>query len=548
MKKVYLIPLTLVGLCSITSCGPKASGDPRVVDVFMNEGNTLSGAKKDSIWQEIEKKTNTTINISGATHGSDYYSNLNLQLNNPKSFKYDIVFSVPSNNDAHYQSHIDDDLYWNIDELLAMKPGQYPNIEKIIHSEKYKNITYGEKYHTLVPFATSNSGWTIYYRSDWLINIGYVNPDGSAKVPTTMSEFQDVLEKFTNGNPDKDPSHATYGLSPAGSFFYWSPLYHAFGVTPDYDLDSNDNVTYMYTQAEFRNFLTWAHDMYSKGYIDPNFSANVPNDGDREKFYNGDVGVLITNGENHVSWIAPGTEQIQGKNKIICGPAPIGDSKVGKEGAGGFSDWGGWWGGYSIFKRRTGSSSYDTASAFAALDVLEYLNSQEGGLTRTYGIKDTHWEYGQKNKIVPLYEARNDEPDKTFTRIKQENGSYKLSGLYRMGNGWGNRINWVDDTTFETVITSENVDFDYKELFKQTVDNCKTVGSRLTNFTNYASGYDEKMNLFEDELDTYANAVVRGIPGTRSWEDEITRLNSTFYWGDIQTMIKEQAKKAGIID
>lgn len=547
MKKSYLYPVVLAGLIALTSCGGGGEKDPRTVKVFMNEGNTLNGAKKDSVWLQIEKDTQTTIEINGATHGSDYYSNLNLQLNNPKNFKYDIVFSVPSNNDSHYQSHVDSNLYWNIDELLAAKPDKYKNIERIIHSDQYKNIMFGEKYHTIVPYATSKSGWTIYYRSDWLINIGYVNDDGSARVPTTMSEFEDVLKKFTENDPDKDPTHTTYGLSPAGSFFYWSPLYHAFGVTPDYDLDSNDNVTYMYTQPEFKNFLSWAHDMFAKGYIDPNFSSNVPNDGDREKFYNGDVGVLITNGENHVSWIVPGVEQIQGKDKIVVGPAPLGDTNIGKNGVGGFSDWGGWWGGYSIFKRQTGNG-YDTESAYAALDILDYLYSQDGGLTREYGIKGTHWDYNSKNEIIPLYEGRNDEPDKTFTKIKQQDGYYKLSGLYRMGNNWGNRINWKDDTHFETIITNENVDYDCKKLFDDTVKTNFTVSSRLTNFTNYASGFDQKMNLFEDELDTYANAVVRGTSGTRSWEEEMERLNTTFYWGDIKTMIKEQAKKAGIID
>lgn len=558
-KKIIVGALfTLLSVTTLAGCGGGggSSGDPRTIKAWINTGNEFDGAHKDSIWQKIEEETNVTLNLTGGTHGTSYYQALNPTLASMRC-DLDIVFSVPSNANAAYENLIDQDIYWNIEELLAAKPGEYPNIEKILRSDVYKNISYGDNYHSLIPYVTSRSGWTIYYRSDWLINIGYYTEDGHgnkiARTPVTISEFADVMKKFTENDPDKNGKNDTYALSPAGNYFYLNPLYHAFGVTPDYDFDSENNASYMYTTPEFRDFLKWINEMFNRGYIDPEFAANAANTTDRDKFYQGNVGILITNGENHVEWVVPGVEKGQGKKNIVTvGPAPTGDSILGKEGCGGFSDWGGWWGGYSIYKHRNGRN-LDYDKAYACLDLLDFLYSEEGGLLRTYGIEGTHWQY-EGDEIVPIISGRVDEKDKTFTAVEDENGYKQLTGTYRMGTAWGNRVIWNNDNTFEAEITDANIPYSNKDLFNATVETNNVVTSKLVNFTGFASGFTIKMNQFEREMDKYAVSVTTQSRDLNNldnfsdgWEAELNKLNSQYNWAEIQAMIEERAAAAGVI-
>lgn len=568
-KLLLLLPFMLLTACSPTNSEPTSTPSTPVtpnvpwwedVDTTLNEserptvkawianGNEFDGTKKDSVWQKMEQSSGVNMAITGANVQNNYYTSLNPLLTS-RNCDLDIVFSVPSDPNCAYETAINQDIYWNIEELLVSKPNRYPHIEKIIRSDVYKNIAYGDNIHSIIPYLTSRSGWAIYYRSDWLIDVGYyteVEGEKVAKTPVTIEEFEEVMRLFTLNDPDKNGQNDTYALSPAGDFFFQNPLYHAFGVTPDYDLDENNEVTYMYTQEEFRDYLSWANEMFNNGYIDPQFSANAKNVQDREKFYKGDVGILITNGENHVDFILSGVEKNSGvKNAVTIGKAPVGTKNLGKEGVGGFSDWGGWWGGYSIYKHYNGSTP-DYNRAYNALQLLDYLYSPTGGLTRMYGIENVHWEYDENNEIKPIIEARIDERDKTFNAVNDENGIARLTGSYRMGTAWGNRAIWNGDN-FETEVTSVNIPASYKEIFEKTVEMNNVVSSKLVNFTKFAKGFSSKMNLFEKEMDRYATEVMRSNPLNINWEAELNRLNSNYSWSQIKQMIKEQATISGII-
>ena len=180
--------------------------------------------------------------------------------------------------------------------------------------------------------------------------------------------------------------------------------------------------------------------------------------------------------------------------------------------------------------------------------MLDYLYSEEGGLTRTYGIKDTHWEYDSEGNIVPILPARIDERDKTFTAVDDENGNAKLTGTYRMGTAWGNRVIWENNrTTFSPEITATNIPFEHRDLFNQTVELNNVVSSRLVNFTRFAEGFNTKMNLFEKEMDRYATEIATMKTFNDKWEEELNKLNSNYSWNLIQQMIEDEARNAGVI-
>ncbi len=548
MNKKTLFALSLACLAPLTlaSCGDNTSNEPSdgtvTLDMFVNGGNSFDGVKKDSIWQKIEADTGVKMAIRGATHNSDYYTTLNPMINTGSI--PDVIFAVPHDAGNSYNNWVNQDIIWNIDELLAEKPGEYPYIEAILKGDQFKNLTFGNHAHTLLPYLTSESGWGIYYRSDWLINIGYyTEKDGEkiAKTPETIEEFQDVLMKFTKNDPDGNGKDDTYGISPFGKAFYMNPLYHAFGVTPDYDLDVNNKGQYMLLTNEYKNFLSWAQKMYSNGYIDPQFAVNN-NTQDRDKFYDGNVGVLITNAEMHVSWIANSFENANGKGKLVLGKAPTGTKNLGVEGKGGFSSWGGYWGGFSISKF--------CKNPHAAMKLFDYLYSPEGSKLRSYGLKDYHYSVNENDEYIPNIEHRNEEPTGTFYQTKDTEGDSVPTGYYEMGVGvFGSDIDWKEDMSFKVRRDPYALDANHKELIEEGLENNQVVRSRLFNVTGYYSSYTSKMKKVEDASNIYAiNAIMGKKNLTSDWDALLNQVNqSTYDYKNIQKMIEELAVEAGII-
>ncbi len=517
MKKIILYLLSLIILVSCFSgCFNKennGNGDNVSLRFFINGGGTFEGKEKDSIWKKIEEKTGVTLKIYGANHDSDYYTVLNPKINTG-DFP-DLFFCVPNNMSGTYQDWADqkNGVLYNIDTLLNEKPGEYPYVERILKSEQYKNIMF-DNAHTLIPVFASNNSWGIYYRTDWLINVGYVNEDGTAKTPTTMDEFQEVLKLFTENDPDGNEQDDTWGISPSSEPVGWNPIYSAFGVTPDYDI-YNGEVKHMYTTEEFKNFLTWANQMYKKGYIYPQFNANTTNQ-PRDHFVDGKVGVLITNAEQHVTWIMNPFESKNGVGKVIFGVPPMGTETVGKAGCQGFSDWGAWWGGFSI--------PLACKDPHAVLRVINYLYSPEGNMLRTYGIEGVHYTVSETGEITLNVEARSEEPSESFMMSKDANGRQKPLGKYKLGSSFGEMIDW---STFDTdgkigvTIDSKMLDLQYYELIDEAISKNISVASSLGNVTAWSSSIKSQTARIEETAISFVN---NAILGSKNLTDDWTQM------------------------
>ena len=539
-RKGVLLTVTLL---SLASCGGGEGGKQDehgrdVLRIFMNGGQEYDGIKKDAVWQEIEEKSGVSLQIEGANHNSDYYSVLNPMINTGDV--PDVIFAVPNAAGNAYNNWVTQDVVWNIDELLAEEPGAYPYLEKILKSDQFKNLTFGDGAHTLIPYFTSNSGWGIYYRADWLIATGHVNEDGTAKVPETIEEFQEVLKDFTEKDPDGNGKNDTFGLSPSNDAFFQNPLYHAFGVKPDYELLEDGTPTYMFINPKFKNYLNWMRSMISAGYVDKQFPTNS-NYQDRNKFYDGQVGILITNAEAHVTYIADNLYRANPKAKIVFGKAPIGTKNLGEEGAGGFSDWGGYWGGYSISK--------DCAHPEAALRLFNYLYSPEGSKTRCYGLKGTHWDYDSEGNVVPNLDNRSAEMGDIFNGSKID-GVFQPTGYYKMGASFSNDVDWDETSTnFQVRIDPNALDKNYADLIQEALDKNTLCRSNLTNITGFYPSFRSKMKKVEDASEQYAiQAMVnQGTSVDDYYSQLLERIEqSTYGWSSIQAMIKEVAAAAGI--
>lgn len=525
-----------------------AAGDRPELKLFLTNGNWYEGAEKDSVWKAIEDAANVTFSVTGMENNDDYYTTLSPRLNSATDIP-DVFFSVPGNTGGAYATWANEKtgILYDWTELLAGHEEEYPYLAKIFSSDQYKNVMF-EGRHTLLPYPSEACGWNIYYRGDWLVKIGYYEENASGekvpRVPVTMDEFEDVLMKFSDPQYELNPQGKTYGMSPQGDAFVNHPLYHAFGVPTDYDLDENDKAEYMYLTDEYKEYLAWFRKCYDNGWIDPQFYTNDES-GSRKAFEEGRSGILITNGGNAVMWTAKPMEDVWGKGTCVVGPPPVGTATLGKENAGGWSNWGGMWGGYSI--------TLACEDTDAVLRLFNYLYSPEGSMTRCYGIEGTHWDWNEeKAGIVANLENRAKEPENAFSTATGADGREDLYGEYMLSRILaGGTINWdvFDETGSITLYTDyTSINPEYAGLMEQGASyNSMLDTSRLVNFGVLSESLQKKSTQINDITNTYSIQAMAGQKNLDSDWDAMKAECETAGINEIYTAYEEAAKQYGII-
>ncbi|NUU76780.1 extracellular solute-binding protein [Paenibacillus xylanilyticus] len=130
-------------------------------------------------------------------------------------------------------------------------------------------------------------------RKDWLDQY-------NLEVPKTMDELTHALEIFKENDPagnGKTIPLSVYGAdatSSPGPFGGVSPIGFAFGVPLTWKLDNNQPVRDFQT-PEFKSFLDWMRDAWSKGLIDKDAPVLKNQQQARSKFQAGVVGVYAGN-------------------------------------------------------------------------------------------------------------------------------------------------------------------------------------------------------------------------------------------------------------
>ncbi len=549
MKRFFAIVLAaLMALCG-AACGKEEDTDASgrdILRIFIINGNYLEGAKKDSAWELIEEKTSTSLRIEGAVNNADYYTRLSPMLNSGKNMP-DVFFSVPSGTDNAYFNWADQKtgILYNIDELLLGRESEFPYLSAVLYSDKYGNIKY-DGAHTLIPAPSGNSGWAIYYRGDWLIKIGYYTEDESgnkiARPPQTIEEFEDVCRKFATMDPDGNGKNDTWAMAPQNSMHCLNPLYHAFGTPTDWDINAQGEVSFMYADEHFKDFLGWYAGLYEDGVIYPQcYTLNEA--GERKMFEEGKTGIVITNGGEACLWVAKPCEEVFGYGTVVCGPAPVGTANLGQEGSGGFSDWGGWWGGFSITKA--------CSNPDAALRLFDYLLSPEGGMTMNYGIEGVHYDM-EDGEVVANIENRQKEPEGTFKTVNDLDGNAVLQGRHRFsGILGGYPVDWdyFDETgIFRCFSDNASLDIRYASLMDVQDELRKEHTTNLLNFTDIPTVIIRKQLIIQDKLSTYAlNAFTGRKNLTSDWEAVLAECDSQGMQ-EVKASLKEAAEAAGILD
>lgn len=545
---MFLSVAVLTGVALSVGCN-KNSGNNDELRFFLAYGDYVSDVNKDSVWLELENKTGVTFSVEGHAHDANYYSKLTPMINSQDI--PDLVFAVPDDSAGAYEQYVAQNCFYDIDDLLAERPDDYPYLRAVMNSEQYKNIYYldgsGNKVRTLIPKLGEHSGWGIYYRKDWLEEIGFVDQQGNVKTPVTIEEFAYVVSEFSGkGTYSFNQSKTTYGFTAGinSDIIYLTPLMHAFGVEYGFSLDDDNEVTWMYEQEEINDFITWFKSLVDAGYIDKQINTVTDEDA-REKFVTGYAGILITNTGTTTATISSNL-YAQSGGTIMFGNAPVGTADVGVEGVGGFSDFGGYWGGFSI--GITCTRPHDV------LKFLDYVYSPEGGMLCAYGIEGVHYTI-EDGRVVANTDNRESEPypSRFYLSTNKEGDSYE-TGYYRMGMMLApSPIDW--ETYAETgelvlIFDSYAQDAENVDLLEQAYEkNSPLAVSDLLNMTLCLNSMDNiYINKIKDVTSAYVLNNIIGSKDAMTYQQMLNTINGESYqWYSLQQKIKNRAVECGIL-
>ncbi|MBR0465160.1 MAG: extracellular solute-binding protein [Clostridia bacterium] len=121
----------------------------------------------------------------------------------------------------------------------------------------------------VMPLRPSHFG-AAFINKTWLDNL-------NLEMPTTIDEFTDVMRHFKNDDPngngeaDEIPMYAyVYNNN-----FGFRTLMGSFGITDSIDsdlaYDNDGNMVYVPATENYKNYISWMHDLYSEGLIYSDF-------------------------------------------------------------------------------------------------------------------------------------------------------------------------------------------------------------------------------------------------------------------------------------
>ncbi len=254
-KKVLAGTLAAGMVLGLTACG---GSDVKSITISLPTfyiDHVEQNDQYDRLVKEIADYTGMEVTWEWALGNDAYYGEEGLGL---KLSTGNVADVLVVGTDAAFFEVAEDGLFWDLKPYLK----DYDNLatipEATLAAASYNGKLYG------IPRSRTLARHAFGYRVDWLNNLGL-------SVPTTWDEFKNVLDKFTNNDPDKNGQNDTVGLYLDSWTGAWNIMWTWLGVPNVWGIDTNGDLVHYTQTPEYKNALAEFRDLYSRGLINQDF-------------------------------------------------------------------------------------------------------------------------------------------------------------------------------------------------------------------------------------------------------------------------------------
>lgn len=413
---------------SAASVTQEVKKEPVELTLMSFDVDKVAQSEDAPLYKQLKEKLNIKIKIISSPW-NNYTDKLNVAMASGST--PDIFSTEGISNQTQYKSWIKEGFLLPLSDAAV----NYPNLSKQIKKFEAFNVIGGGKLYGLPISAYLNiensvyNDHSIFIRKDWLDNLGL-------SVPATIDEFYNVAKAFTTQDPDKNGKNDTYGYTSASDGIWWHyPIFNAFGTSFDKYKKVDGKWVPELLQDETKQTVAFLKKLYDEKIMDPEFMINT---GDKkiEKFVSGKAGIMFHNGSQQYTFIYD-------KFKAAY---PDKDPKAlftyagvlqGKDSSKRLDGWPNFW----MFTCISNQASDEKKTK--ALELLDYLASDEGMTLMRWGIEGEHYKK-EGDKFVNLI-VKNDKGNQQA--IIDIDGTARLKNL----------ITWDNDFVSESTPNREDI-------------------------------------------------------------------------------------------
>lgn len=377
---------------------------------FTMPSQTVSSWRESPFHTGLAEASGVDIEWEFPLEGTDSAQAFNLMMSD-KNLPDIICYGL--RNDA--QSYIDDDIIYDLTDMLQEKAPNYwkflqenPDFDKAMKTDEGRYYGFGFYRDPRQPATFIGP----MIRQDWL-------EENDLSMPTNISEWETTFSTFKE----------KYGASMAWVYDKMDPgfagAFGAYGTAiPTFYIDDDQQIQFAQSQPEWKNYMAWMHDMYQKGYIDPDI-VTLDDEGLKTKVANDKVGIS----NSYASQVT-----VFNDNAVSSGsnakwvPTIYPNQEDGTPSAAIFDDGSVQFPTYVITKSCTGE---DLEEAFKWLD---FAFTEEGS---------NYWNFGKEGETWNMV---NGVPTFTDEIFKNELGVFEAKTLYTGNRGTGLGLQKVEST------------------------------------------------------------------------------------------------------
>ncbi len=228
---------------------------------------------------------------------------------------------------------------------------------------------------------------SLYFRKDWAEEVGLsgLGEDGTM----TMAELKEYLQKVKDSGLTQTPL--------VGTTDYLNDLfYRGTGVNSQIYVETEDGFIYEPAAEEYTQMISTMQEWFNEGLIDPDYFLQTDVNYSRQMFGSG-MAAALTNGGS-----AANIDTIIDLLKESGYENPAGDGILGyvqiekEKGERYTSATNNYWASY-VF-----SPNVDDKTQERILDMMDWIGSEEGQISRLRGIRGVDWDYQPDGSVAQL--------------------------------------------------------------------------------------------------------------------------------------------------